>query len=262
MRALEQTLVPPADGWLTDTPAAALSVLAVGWLVAVVALPPPSARVIGLAAAHGALLGTALAWTATERSERWAPLQAALLIGTAAACARTFPGGALAYLAVPVWLAWRRGAWLSRPRAGWGRAIIAGAVFGVVLGLHLLVNASLTLGYRLRPPPIAGLIGWIAYDVGANVLATEAFFRLALFRRAYRRWPFLGAVALSAGASVARYLVDPLLPHSAAILAGATFYLALLGAGNCVLLVRTGSLVAPLSAAIVFFGAYRLLTVR
>src|SRR5919108_484893 len=122
MRALEQTLVFRDDGLLDDTPVAALSVLAVGWLAALVALPAPAARVVGLAAAHGALIGTALAWTAPARPERWAP-------------------------------------------------------------------------------------------------------------------------------------------HPVAILTGATFYLALLGAGNCVLLVRTGSLVAPLSAGIVFFAAYRLLTV-
>jgi hypothetical protein len=58
---------------------------------------------------------------------------------------------------------------------------------------------------------------------------------------------------------VARYLVDPLLPHTPEILAGALFYLALLGVGNCWLLARYGSLAAPIAAGLVFFAAYRLL---
>jgi hypothetical protein len=181
------------------------------------------------------------------------------VLGAAAACALALPWGALAYAAVPAWLGWRRPAWLTRFTWRPGPALAAGACFGVLLGAHLLVNASLTLGYHLRAGAWAELVGWWAYDVGVNVLAAEAFFRAALFERARRRWSFATAVALSTAASVARYLVDPLLPRALPIAAGAAFYLALLGAGNCWLLARTGSLVPPLAASAVFFCAYRLL---
>jgi membrane protease YdiL (CAAX protease family) len=259
MRALEHPYVPARAGLLDATPVAALAVLAAAWSLAALALPAPAARAIGLAAGHGALLGTALAWTAADGArERWAPLEAALLLGTATACARLLPGGVVAYLVVPAWLLWRRGGWYGS--AEHGRAVLAGALFGLLLGLHLLVNASLTLGFRVRPGRAADLLAWLAYDLGANVLAAEAFFRAGLFTRAHRRWPFAAAAALSAAASVTRYLVDPLLPHTPEIVAGATFYLALLGVGNCWLLARHGSLGGPLAAGLLFFAAYRLLT--
>ena len=100
------------------------------------------------------------------------------------------------------------------------------------------------------------------YDLGANVLAAELFFRGALFERAYRRWSFAPAAAVSTGAALVRYLLDPLLPHSVSIAAGATFYLAMLGAGSCWLLARTGALGPSLTAAAFFFVAYRLLAPR
>src|SRR5439155_1173770 len=75
-------------------------------------LAAAAARGVGLAAAHGALLGAALAWTAPDpRRERWAPLEAALLLGAATLCARLLPGGAVAYLGVPAWLLRRRADW-------------------------------------------------------------------------------------------------------------------------------------------------------
>jgi len=259
MLALEQPYVPSRAGLLDGTPVAALAVLAAAWGLALLALPAAAARGVGLAAAHGALLGAALAWTAPDpRRERWAPLEAALLLGAATLCARLLPGGAVAYLGVPAWLLRRRADW----RAGGtehARSALAGALFGLLLGAHLLVNASLTLGLRVRPAPIPDLLGWLAYDLGANVLAAEACFRGGLFTRALQRWPFPAAAALSTGASVARYMVDPLLPHTTEILAGATFYLALLGVGNCWLLVRHGSLAGPIAGGLLFFAAYRLL---
>jgi hypothetical protein len=260
MLALEQPLPRDRPGFFHRTPLAALAALAGAWVLAVATLPSEGARVAGLAAAHGALLGTALAWTsAREGLDRWAPLEAALLLGGAATCALLLPWGALAYGAMPVWLAWRRRVWIAaftwRPTF----ALAGGALFGLVLGAHLLVNASLTFGYRVRAGSWAELVGWWAYDIGANVLAAEAFFRGALFERAYRRWSFAGAAALSTAASLARYLADPLLPRSLDIAAGAAFYLVLLGTGNCWLLARTGSLGPPLAAASIFFCAYRLL---
>src|SRR4030095_12198590 len=98
MRALEHPYVPVRAGLLDGTPVAALVVLAAAWSLAALALPAPEAprprgapaaralpapeaRAIGLAAGHGALLGTALAWTAADGArERWAPLEAALLL--------------------------------------------------------------------------------------------------------------------------------------------------------------------------------------
>jgi hypothetical protein len=263
MRALEEPLPPERPGLFFGTPRAALLALAAAWAAANVALPEPVARVVSLASAHGALLGTALAWTSPGgRRDRWAPLEAALVLGAAAASARLHPGGALAYLAVPVWLASRRTAWLGAPAWRPWAAVAGGAVFGLLLGAHLLVNTSLTFGYRVRTGPLAELAGWWAYDLGANILAAEAFFRAALFDRAYRRWSFAPAAALATGAAVVRYLADPLLPRSLGVAAGAAFYIALLGAGNCWLLARTGSLGPSLAAAALFFGAYRLLAPR
>jgi hypothetical protein len=257
MLTLERAYAPDRTGLLDGTPVPALAVLAAAWAVAALTLPQAVARVVGLAAAHGGLLGTALAWTSSGR-ERWAPLEAALLLGAAALCARLAPVGVAAYLVVPVWLLGRGADWRD-PRAAHVRGVLAGALFGLLLGLHLLVNASLTLGFHVRPGRLTDLLAWFAYDLGANVLAAEAFFRGALFTRAHRRWPFVAAAALSTAASLVRYLADPLLPHAPEILAGATFYLALLGAGNCWLLARHGSLGGPIAAGLVFFAAYRLL---
>ena len=62
--------------------------------------------IAGFAGAHGALLGVALAWTSTgERRDRHAPLEAALLLLIVAAAAEALPGGWLAYLVLPAWLA-------------------------------------------------------------------------------------------------------------------------------------------------------------
>jgi len=259
MHALEHPFTPPRAGLLDATPLPALATLALAWVVGTLTLPDPIARGVGLAVVHGALLGTALAWTAPDhRREPWAPLEAAVLLGAATLCARLLPWGVVAYLVMPVWLMWRRPDWRGRG-ADHARALTAGALFGLLLGLHLLVNASLTLGFHVRPGRLPDFLAWFAYDLGANVLAAEAFFRAGLFARAHRRWPFAAAAALSTAASVARYLVDPLLPHAPEILAGATFYLALLGVGNCWLLARHGSLAGPVVAGMLFFAAYRVL---
>jgi len=263
VRALEGPLPRAQPGLLHGTPVTALGVLAAVWVMAIATLPEAAVRVAGLAVAHGALLGTALAWTSTGgQRDSWAPLEAGLVLAGAAACASLHPWGSLAYVAVPAWLAWRRAAWLGARAWQSAPAVAGGALFGLLLGAHLLVNTALTFGYRVRTGPLVELIAWWAYDLGANVLAAEAFFRAALFERAYRRWAFAPAVALATGAAVLRYLADPLLPRSLGMAAGATFYIALLGAGSCWLFARTGSLGPSLAAATVFFGAYRLLAPR
>jgi hypothetical protein len=124
------------------------------------------------------------------------------------------------------------------------------------------VSAWLTLDHRVRFGPAGALAAWWAYDLGANVLSAEAFFRAALFERAHRRWAFPVAASLSSGASIMRYLADPLLPRAPEMVAGAAFYLALLGIGNCWLLARTGSLLPPYAAGVAFFAVYRLLAPR
>jgi hypothetical protein len=266
--ALEQPLVRRRSAWLDDTPWAAIATLALvvtgTTVLSILGLVPRVAvGIVGTAAAHGTLLGVALAWTSTGvPRDRRAPLEAALLLAVAASAAETVPGGWLAYLVLPAWLACRRPGWIGASAAPHVGAVAAGALFGLGLGVHLLVSAWLTLGHQVRFGPAGQLVAWWAYDLGANVLSAEAFFRAALFERAHRRWAFPAAAALSATASVARYLVDPLLPHSPEMIAGAAFYLALLGAGNCWLLARTASLLPPYAAGLAFFVVYRLLATR
>jgi len=113
----------------------------------------------------------------------------------------------------------------------------------------------------VRAPALDVLAPWLAYDLGGNVLTTEAFLRGALLDRVQRRWSFGAAAALVTAVCLARYLVDPLLPHSLEVAAGAVFYLTLLSLGNCWLYWRSGSIVPGVVAAVAFFAAYRLLHV-
>ena len=55
-----------------------------------------------------------------------------------------------------------------------------GAIFGLGLGVHLLVSAWLTLGHHVRLGPAGELAAWWAYDLGANVLSAEASLTIAL----------------------------------------------------------------------------------
>jgi hypothetical protein len=262
VRSFEQPLACEAACWLAGTPLLSLGLLAAAWIVADATLPAAAARPVGLAVAHGALLGTALAWTSDGETDRWAPLYAASLLLAATLAGRMLPGGVVVSLAVPIWVLRRRPAWLGAGARSSVTAVLRGGVFGTLLALHVLISVSLTIGYRVRLAAPEEFLPWWFYDLSANVLAAEAFFRVALFGRAYRRWPLVGAVTLSTGGSLLRYLVDPLLPHSVEIVAGALFYLALLGVGNCWLLVRTGSVLAPLTAGVLFFAAYRSLAPR
>ena len=70
---------------------------------------------------------------------------------------------------------------------------------------------------------------------------------------------FVAALAVSTGAGVVRYLVDPLLPKTLDMAAGAIFYVAVLGVANCWLFRWSGSIVPGYVASVVFFTAYRLL---
>jgi hypothetical protein len=133
--ALEHPLVRRRGALLDDTPWNAIATLALGvagvTIMSVLGLVPRAAvGIAGTAAAHGTLLGVALAWTSTgERRDRQAPLEAALLLGAAALAAEALPGGWLAYVALPVWLACRRPGWIGAAAAPSGGAVAAGAIF-------------------------------------------------------------------------------------------------------------------------------------
>jgi len=265
MWALSQPRRPGTRPLLADTPARLLVALACvaaasRLLAGRTPLAAVAMRVVGVAAGHGALLATALAWAGCGRGSG---VVAIVLLAVAAAAATVRPAGALAYLSVPLWIAWlarrRRLAALGLAGPVSRRALLAAVALGAVLGGHLLVSASLTLGVHIRPDGVAAVLAALAYDAGANVLAAECFFRGALFNRAQRRWSRAGGLALATAAYVARYLVDPLLPKSVEWLVGATFYLTLLGAGNCWLFWWSGSLVPGLVGALIFFTGYRLL---
>jgi len=265
MWALDQPCAPRADRLVADTPLALLATLALGvattgTLVALAVLPPSAVHVAGVTAGHGALLATALAW-AHVRSASGVVVVG--LLGLAALASGLGELGALAYLGPALWIAWLAG----RGRlTGLGlggpvplRGALTGALVGAFLACHLLVSVSRTLGVHVRVDRLPDVLAAVAYDLGANVLAAECFFRGALFTRAQRRWPAATAAALSTAAYVLRYLVDPLLPKSSELVVGAVFYLVLLGAINCWLLWWSQSLVPGLLSALVFFAAYRTL---
>ena len=268
MWALDQPYVSRAERLLDDTPLALLAVLAVGagaamLLIEVAVLPPQTLRVIGVTAGHGALLATALAWA---RVSSVASVIAVALLALGAIASGFGATGALAYLGPALWI-FRLAAGGQLKSLGLGtptslRGVTAGALVGAGLSSHLLVTASRTLGVHVRVDHVSDVLAAIAYDVGANVVAAECFFRGALFNRAARRWPFAIASTVATAAYVLRYLVDPLLPKSVELVAGAVFYLALLGAINCCLLTWSGSLVPGLVSATLFFAAYRTLGAR
>jgi hypothetical protein len=270
MWALEQAWTPRRSSILADTPVVLLAALGMGWLVAVGLaaagwLPPAVVRVATITAAHGGLLATALAW-GTARGPRLAPGALVVTVGlvaAGAAAAAIDPRGAVVHLAAPAWLA----ALAARGRlVGLGlgpgvapRAILIGAAIGVLLGGHLLFSASRMLGHPLRGDGWGPVLALVAYDLGANIISAECFFRGALFNRLQRRWSFGAAAAVATAAVLLRYLVDPLLPRHVEVLAAALFYVTILGAVDCWLLRWSGSLVPGLTASLLVFAAYRAL---
>ncbi len=265
MWALDHPYTPRAERLSTGTPLTLLVVLAAGAAVAMVAaqlgaLPERSLRVIGVVAGHGALLVTALAWAGVSPRPQ---VISVVMLGVASIAAAASPIGAVAYALPAMWVVWLS----ARGRLtalGLGTpvtvgALLAGALVGAGLSGHLLVSASRTLGVQVRVDHAAEVLSSVAYDVGANVLAAECFFRGALFNRAQRRWSFVAATGVATAAYVLRYVVDPLLPKNAELIVGAVFYLALLGAVNCWLLWWSESLVPGFVSALVFFAVSRTL---
>jgi hypothetical protein len=225
-------------------------------------VPRAMLNVVTTMAGYGALLATALAWAGLSAGTTLVSLG---LLGGAALLASLHPIGAVAYVAPVLQLVRLTAA--GRLRAlGLGTpcpsaAFALGALTGVCLGAHLLVSAVLTLGYRPRLD-VETCLSWVFFDLGAHLPATEMFFRGALFNRAQRRWSLGAAMTLTTAATVARYLIDPLLPHVAEVVLGSVLYLSLLSAASCWLYWRYGTLVPGLAAAFTFFAAYRTLSLR
>ncbi len=272
MWTLERPVTSRSRGFFASTPLALIAVLAAGWLgvaglVAFGWLTPGVRRAASVTAAHGGLLAVALAWGGADggvRLPRGGVLISVALIGLGATAAVVDPRGAVLYLIVPGWLAvlTLRGSLTGlglAPRAPW-RPVLVGLAVGAVLGGHLLVSASQTLGYALRGGVAVVLPLW-AYDAGANVIAAECFFRGALFNRLQRRWSFAAAATVATAAALLRYVVDPLLPKQVEVMAGALFYLTVLSAVDCWLLWWSGSLLPGLAASWLFFLAYRTLAI-
>ena len=227
-------------------------------------------RGLGRAAARGASHAAMIAagWViALGGAPRWrmpAAASAAALI-MASVATRLVPAGAVLYFLVPLVLARQAGyARLDTRWIGWARPqtsqqVVVGVAVGGFLGLHLLLAASLTLGYTASVPSLGAYVTGVAYDVGANALSVEWLFHGALFSALWRRWTFWPAAAVATGAGLLRYLVDPTLPTAPEAAAGAVFYLTLLGLGNCALRAWSGSLLPGYLATLAFFAAYRTL---
>src|SRR5262249_36786570 len=99
-------------------------------------------------------------------------------------------------------------------------------------------------------------------DVGANALTVEWFFRGVIFSMLWRRWSFWPAAVVSTGLSLLRYLLDPALPQTAELIAGAMFYMLLLGLASCALRAWQGSLPQVYLATVPLFAADRIRLVR
>lgn len=253
--------------WL---PFPARAVVPFVFLGAVVMVPQdavPRQLVLSIAGAgfHGALLSAAFAaaWGKTRGWQRPAWLLAGLLF-LAMLSAQLLAWGAVAYLLVPLAL----GVFgMRRPelrRIGWRwpedrPTWLLGAGVGLFLGGHLLLSASRTLGYPLRPDPVEPLLAAIAYDAGASVLSAELFFRGVIFNFWQRRRGFWVGAILSTGACLLRYALDPTLPRTLEVAIGALFYVTLLSLASCALVTLSGSLLPSILASLFFFGAYRTL---
>src|SRR6266571_988705 len=189
-------------------------------------------------------------------------LRGAMALILASVAARLFAAGAFAYLLVPFVLARDADRWSGLlGRVGWRlpagpRVILLGAAAGMFLGLHLLITARMTLGYAASVPDAGIYLAALAYDVGASAVTAEWLFRGAIFSTLWWRWSFWPAAAVSTGCALIRYLLDPSLPRAIEVMAGAAFYLVLLGLASCALRAWSGSLLPGYVATVVFFAVY------
>jgi hypothetical protein len=216
------------------------------------------------AAVHGGFL--AAGWLITVPPPAWPGpvIHSAGALLLASVTSRFSAWGALLYLLPPVLLL-REGVrhpalrGIGLGSTGGLRHLALGLAAGTFLGGHLLLSASLTLGYAVRVGSPSRYLAAVAYDIGANALSAEWLFRGALFSRWWRRWEFWPAGGMSTALAVGRYLVDPALPPTVEVRAGAVFYTALLGVSACELRAWSGSLLPGYFASVVFFAAYRML---
>lgn len=250
-------VVPFSRGWVEARVLAAGCALA-GAVAATGVLPPDASAVVAVAALHGGLVALALVWAGMRVDEA---AFAVVLLALARELVVLHPFGALAYLALPAWLVWlaRRGRLGRLGLAGpwpWGPTAVA-ALAGATLALHLVTCASRTLGYVIRLDA-AAVLSAVAYDVGANVVSAELFFRGALLHHLWRRWSFPVALAAASAAAALRYCLDPFVA-STELRVGAAVYMTLLAVLNGMLCRWSGSLLPGLVAATIFFTCYRLL---
>ena len=274
MWALEQPWILRQRAVFADTPFALLATLggvwlAIAWLAAGGWIPDEFLRIATLTAIHGGPLAVALAWSQADTGERLPrgalTITIALAVGGAVAVTLDGPA-ALALAGTPAWLVilavrGQLAALGVGPRVPL-RPVLVGATIGALLGGHLLYSASQMLGYPLRREGWLALLVLWTYDVGANAISTECFFRGALFNRLQRRWSFSPAAALATALSLVRYLCDPLLAGQVEVMVGALFYATLRGVVNSWLLWWSGSLAPGLVASAVFFLAYRALAIE
>ena len=273
MWALEHLWIPRRASVLADTPVALVAGLGASWLAVASLthagwLPSDALGVVALTATHGGLLAVALAWGSAAAGVRLPPGSATIMVGLVAAgatAATIHEWAGVAFVAAPTWLAIlaRRGrlAGLGLGPGVSARPILVGGLIGALLGSHLLVSASQTLGYPLRGGDWPILLTRWTYDLGANVISAECFFRGAVFNRLQRRWSFGPAAAIATAFSLVRYLTDQLLPGQSEVVIGALFYTTILGVVNCWLLWWSGSLAPGLLSSALFFLAYRVLAI-
>ena len=250
-------IVPFFAGWSAARGLAMACAAAAGF-AAVAPVPPEVAAVVTVAAVHGGLVAVALVWAGMRVTDA---AFAIVLLALARELIALHPLGAVGYLGLPVWLASlaRRGR-LAPLALGapwpWG-PVAVGALAGSALALHLVTCASLTLGYTIRLDA-ATIAAAVAYDLGANVISAELFFRGAVLHHLWRRWPFALALAVASGAASLRYFFDPFVVTTE-LRVGAAVYMTMLAVLNGVLCRWSGSLLPGLVAAAIFFTCYRLL---
>ena len=262
----ESEQVQPAADVLRPLALVATGLLAGVALAPVAGIGPGLTRALQGAVVHGGFIAMGFI-VACEGAPAWrrpALRVAAAMLGAFMA-SRWEPWGCLAFLAMPV-LVWRESrAQPALARTGPSlpppRVALLGMAAGAFLGGHLLISASMTFGHPVRPPGTDLYLGALMYDVGASALSAEWLFRGALFSHWWRHWGFLAAAGLSTAASLVRYLLDPALPRTLEMTAGAVFYMALLGLYASGLRARSGSLVPGYLATVAFFAAYRMLVV-
>ena len=222
-------------------------------------------RAMAGAAVHGGFLAIGWIVAVGRFPSRGGPVfwSAAVMLLASVTSRFTIWGGVL-YLVPPVLLL-RAGAQHPALRnmgvglEGGLKPLALGLAAGALLGAHLLISASLTLGYSVRVTDPSQYLAAAAYDLGASALSAEWLFRGALFSRWWRRWEFWPAASASTALAVGRYLLDPALPATLEVRAGAVFYMALLGYSSCALRASSGSLLPGYLATVAFFLAYRML---